>query len=196
MAIDTNLDPSQLVVGATGLVLVSPEGTDFPTDIADVPDSLDADWVSLGYTDENGPAFTFDRTIKDINGWQSFYTLRSLVTAVPSKVEFVLRQWNSDTIKLGVGGAVVTSAGSGTLLEPEDASFLDIRQLLVYGVDGDKHYAFGFRRAQNTRSLTFPFKRDDESGLPIGMNVLGPPAGETSPWFLLTDDPAIVADGS
>jgi hypothetical protein len=82
------------------------------------------------------------------------------------------------------------------MLEPADPSFNDERQLIVLGTDDDKNYALCFRKVRNTKALTFPFKRDDESALPVGFDVLGPPAGETKPWFILTDDPAIAADGS
>jgi len=192
MTITANLDASELVVAGDGLVLVAPEGTTFPSDIDDVIDlSLDAAWTDLGYLTEAGPRANFGRTTKDINGWQSFYALRTIVTAIPTQIEIDLRQWNADTLGVALGGIVVTTAGGGTMIEPEDPSFLDVRQLIVYGIDGDKHYAFCFRRVQNTKALQFPFAREDESALPVGFNVLG--AGDDKPWFMLTDDPAFPA---
>lgn len=200
MPITINLDPDELVVGSNGLVLVAPEGTAWPTEIADVipdPDTGEVDlatgWVDLGYLTEAGPRFSFARTTQDINAWQSFYALRTLVTEVPTQAEFDLRQWNSDTFGVAMGGIVVTTAGAGVQIEPEDPSFLDVRQLIIYGADGDKHYAFCFRRVQNTKELAFPFARSDESALPVGMKVLAPPVGEAKNWFALTDDPSFPA---
>lgn len=195
MTITANLNADELLVAGDGLVLVSPEATPFPDDIADVVDlSLDAAWTDLGYATEAGPRATFGRNVKDIMGWQSFYSLRSIVTDVPTQIEVDLRQWNSDTLGVALGGVVVTDTATGTMLEPEDPSFLDIRQLIVYAIDGDKHYAFCFRRVQNTKALAFPFDRQDESALPIGFKVLG--AEPSKAWFMLTDDPAVLATGS
>lgn len=190
MPIDLNLDPDELVVAGDGAIFVSPEGTPFPTDIDTVVSlGLNAAWTALGYMTEAGPRAAFGRNTKDVKAWQSFHALRTLVTETPSRVEFDMRQWNTDTMGVAMGGVVVTSTANGTMLEPEDASFIDIRQLIVYGIDGDKHYAFCFRRTQNDKELQFPFTREDATALGVGMKVLG--AGANKSWFLLTDDPAI-----
>lgn len=195
MPITLNLEPDELVVGSSGLILVSDEGTTLPTDIDTVIPDWDAGtaglatgWGDLGYTTEEGPRLAFGRDITDIGAWQSFNPLRSIVTGKPSQVEFDLRQWNSDTFGVAMGGVVVSTAGGGVMVEPEDDGFLDVRQLIVYAEDGDKHYAWVFRRVQNTKELGFPFARTDESALPIGMKVLG--AGSDKAWYMLTDDPA------
>lgn len=201
MAITLNLEPDELVVGSSGLILTSDTDTTLPTDIDDViPDwdagtaDLAAGWVDLGYTTEEGPRLAFGRDITDINVWQSFFPARQIVTGKPTQVEFDLRQWNSDTFGVAMGGVVVSTSGGGVMVEPEDDAFLDTRQLIVYAEDGDKHYAWVFRRVQNTKELGFPFARTDESALPIGMKVLG--AGNDKAWYMLTDDPAFPADGS
>lgn len=188
MTITANLDADELVVAGDGLVLVAPEGIAFPDDIEDVITLDLPGWTDLGYLTEAGPRAFFGRTTKDINGWQSFHALRTITTEAPSRVEFDLRQWNTENFDVAMGGVVVTATATGHMLVPEDPSFLDIRQLIVYGIDGDKHYAFCFRRTQNTKELEFPFAREDESALPVGMKVLG--AGTSKPWFMLTDDPA------
>lgn len=203
MAFTLNLDPEELVVGGYGYVATSDLDVDFPDDIADCipdPESLSVNlaegWGDLGLLSEAGPRASFAKNTKDINAWQTFYAVRTIVTEVPTQIEMELRQWNSDTFALGVGGADVTSSGSGVILVPKDPSFLDIRQLLVYAADGEKHYAFGFRRVQNTRELQFPFAREDESALPVGFKVLAPPTGEAAAWFMLTDDEAFAVTGS
>lgn len=191
MTITANLDPDQLVVAGDGLILVAPEGTAFPDDIDDVIDlDLAAAWVDLGYMTESGPRAAFGRNTKDIKAWQSFYALRTLTTETPSRVEFDMRQWNADTMGVAMGGVVITATANGTMLAPQGPSFRDIRQLIVYGIDGDKHYAFCFRRTQNDKELQFPFTREDATALAVGMKVLGPPVGENDAWFMLTDDPA------
>lgn len=200
MAIDLNLDPDQSTAAGNGYVAVSALEVTLPTDIADlIPDEsnqvdLDAGWVALGYLTEAGPRFSFGRETKDIAAWQAFDPIRTLITKIPKQAEFDLEQWNADAVRLGLGGAVISSAGSGTMLEPEDESFLDYRQLIIYGADGDKHYGFVFRRAQNTKNLEFPFVREDISALPIGMKILRQPADTDKPWYLLTDDPDFPAD--
>lgn len=193
MTLDTNLDPSELLAVGYGLVIVGSEDATPPTAIEDIPDDLTGDWVSLGFLTEDGPQFTFDRATTNKKGWQSLATLRTLITEFPTQVEGELMQWNQDTIKLALGGAVIESAGAGVVIQPEDASFLDIRQLIIYGVDGEKHYGFYFPRCQNTRALSFPWQRTDTSSLPFGMEVLEP-SDDTPRFQIFTDDPAVEAD--
>lgn len=195
MTITTNLDPDELVVAGTGNVFVAPEGTALPTDIDDVVSlNLDPAFVDLGYMTEDGVAMSFARTTTDKFAWQEFDPVRTLVTEVPKTVKFVMEQWNSETLKLGLGGATITWSGGGVMIVPEEASFIDIRALIVYAEDGDKHYAACFRRTQNVDEFSFPFKRTDTSDLPIGLKVLG--AGDEAPYHFLTDDPAFEQDGS
>lgn len=192
MPTDLQLEESELVVAGDGAIFVAPEGTTLPTDIDDVIDlNLDTDFVALGYMTEAGPRASFGRNTKDIRAWQSFNALRTIVTETPTRVEFDMEQWNEDTFGVAMGGIIVTTAGGGVKVEPQDASFLDVRALIVYGIDGDKHYAFVFPRTQNDKELQFPFAREDISALPVGMKVLG--NGTDKPWYLLTDDPTFTA---
>lgn len=197
MTLATNLSPDELLVAGYGLIIVgSEDGATAPTDIDEIPDGLTGDWVSLGFATEDGPQFTFDRSTTNKKGWQSLGTLRTLITEFPTQVEFALMQWNQDTLRLGLGGAVITTTAGGVKIEPEDASFLDVRQLIIYGVDGDRHYGFYFPRCQNTKALAFPWKRTDTSDLPMGMEILEPLDSNDKRYTIFTDDPAVEADGS
>lgn len=196
MSITLARDPAESTVGADGYVAVADLDAAMPTDINDcIPDpdtlavDLDALFFDLGYLTDAGPRASFGRTVKDITAWQSFDPIRSLVTALPKQVEFDLEQWNAENLSLGLGGSVITDTTNGVMLEPEDNSFLNYKRLVVYAADGDKHYAFCFRRTQNVKELTFPFGREDISALPIGMKVLAAPVGEGKAFYLLTDDP-------
>lgn len=195
MTLATNLSPEELLVAGYGLIIVGTEAATPPDSIDDIPDGLGTGWTSLGFATEDGPQFTFDRSTTKKKGWQSLGTLRTLITEFPTQVEFALMQWNDDSLRLGLGGVVISGAGGGVKIEPEDPSFLDIRQLIIYGVDDTRHFGFYFPRCQNTKALAFPWKRTDTSDLPIGMEVLEP-TDESPRYTIFTDDPAFVPDGS
>lgn len=191
-------DPDELVVAGSGHVYVGDDTATFPDDIDTVLDwatTPDAGWVDLGYTTEDGPRFTFDRTTVDIKAWQSFDPLRTIVTEVPKQVEFDLHQWNADSLRLGLGGGTISATANGFMLEPPDASVVDVRKLVIVGSDGDKNYAFCYRRTTNGKAFNFGFQRADSASLAIGMKVLAADEGE-QPFRLLTDDPAFNDIGS
>lgn len=186
----SGFDPEQLVVAGTGHIYVADVDTmTFPEDIDDIATLEDDGWIDLGYTTTDGPRFSFARESKDVEAWQEFDPIRTLITNLPKQIEFDLEQWNADTVGLGLGGVEITSTANGSMVEPKESSFVDLKALVVAGTDGDRNYAFCYRRTQNTKPLTFPFRREDISPLTIGMKVFAAGSGE-KPFRILTDDPA------
>lgn len=184
-------NPDELVVAGGGAILTAPEGATFPDDIAD---TLDAAWVDLGYATEAGVRFTFDRTTKDIPAWPSFDPVRVLNTAVPKTIEYDLEQWNAESLRLGLGGGTISATATGFMYEPPEPGEVDVRGLIIQGVDGNKNYWLCFRRVQLSKALSFAFTLTDIAPFAIGQKVLA--AGDDAPFFILTDDPAFNDIGS
>ena len=85
------MDGNQIIVAGMQRILVAPVGTAPPDDIAEEPR---ADWTDLGYTTEDGIAFSFGLDTDDLMTSQSLDPVRKLTTARPKTVTASLRQFN------------------------------------------------------------------------------------------------------
>lgn len=106
---------SEIVVGASGKILVAPLATAAPADPFAV---WPAGWIDLGYASEAGVKLTDSKTMAEIKVWQSFYTARRIITARDFKLSFALAQFNKNILPLAFGGGTVTAgvgAGAATL---------------------------------------------------------------------------------
>lgn len=185
MTIQTSKDPAEQFKGASGGILVSPLGTPFPTTIDALLAGPNAAWVDLGLATDAGPRFSYGVTVKKTMSWQEFYATREDITDRPTKVEVDLQQFNEESIGLGLGGAVVHSAGTGIGIVPAGVTFKDERQLIVYATDGDRTIAQCFRRVLNTKEFAFAHPREDISTLPLGFDLMSPPVsggGSVPTW--------------
>lgn len=191
-------DATEIVVGANGRVLVADADTlgsgDFPTDVlVGSGDELDlAVWTEVGFVSENGVTFTDGKTIADIPAWQAFYPVRKIVTEKMTKVEFVMRQWNTDTVRFAFGGGSVSESGGVATYIPPAPGDLDNRAMVVEWVDGEATYRLVLPRGIVTGDVAAQVVRTAASDLPVSFEVS--PAGlpvdgdlSTQPWYILTD---------
>lgn len=177
----------------TGHVYVADVGTAMP---ADIGEAISSSWVDLGYTDEQGPRFSFGRTVNEVPAWQSYDPVRVLIAAVPKTVAFDLLQINQHTLKLALGGGDVTEGSPGEYTyDPPDESFVDERALIITGEDGDYEYRFCFYKVLNQSGVEFPFVRGNPTKLAIEVKVLAA-GGGLKPYLIQTDDPNVSLAGS
>lgn len=178
-------DATQHVVAGNGTIYIGDEGTALPDDIADV---VDAGFVGLGFTSEEGVTWTDSREMEGFRPWQSFYETRRMVTAKDSMLAFQLAQWNPDTVSLAFGGGVVSATATGFKYTPPGPEVIDIRACIVEYLDGDKTYQLVFPRTMVAESVEVTLARTEVSLLPITLSLI--PSGIGDPWYWLTDDPA------
>jgi hypothetical protein len=184
----------EVVVGSNGSVYVAPVGTALPTNIAG---ALNVAFKELGYVSEDGITFTNGQEIEDINAWQSFYPIRKVVTSKSTSVQFVLRQWNEDTVKLAFGGGTISrTAGVTTYLPPEPGT-LDERAMIIEWEDGSETFRLVLPRGLVSGEVESNVVRSAAADLPISFDVTpsgNPVAGNlsTQPWYLVTDSTAFV----
>ncbi|MCA1569309.1 MAG: hypothetical protein LC798_03095 [Chloroflexi bacterium] len=183
------LDPDEVLVTGFGGVYEAPVGTAFP---ANIDTAIPAAFKEVGYITEDGARFSFGRDVNEIMAWQSRDPIRQVVTAVPKTVSFDIQQWNIRTVKLALGGGVVTeeAAGGAYRYDPPDEDFIDERAFIIVGEDGDIDYRFCFRRATNQAGVDFAFVRNDPAALPIELKVLAAGGGLKS-YFVQSNDPAL-----
>jgi hypothetical protein len=186
------LDATELVVAGSGHIYVAPYGSTLPSvsnpaHVTIAPDTLDPDYVEIGYTTEDGVAFNDARTVESIRAWQSFYPLRRIVTERDLTMRFALEQWNADTIMFAFGGGEVTDLTTGSYsYEPPDPSTLDDRSLILDWADGNDHFRLVVARGQVTESDEITLARTSTANLGITF-APSPTSSATSTWFLLTD---------
>ena len=96
----------QLVVAGTGTIWLAPYGTTLPDGSTAVLETLDAAFVDLGYTTEDGATIVDGVTVEDQKAWQTPYPVRRLVTDYTGSVAFDLLQWSKDIWEQVVHGVV------------------------------------------------------------------------------------------
>lgn len=174
----------EVVVGANGSVYAAPDGTALPDDI---DDTLDAAFVDLGFTSEDGVKAKDAKSITDIGVWQRFYPIRKIVDGREFTANFTLRQFSGPQTELAFGGATVTSTANGFKLTPPPAEVIDIRAVIITWQDGDKSFMLIIPRCIVTDDVEFAIVRNAAADLPIGVAVLA--SEDEEPWYILTDDP-------
>lgn len=177
------LDSEELVIGASGHIYVGPTSATAPTNATTAPAG---GYTDIGFTTEDGVRFRDEKTITDINAWQSFYPLKKLVTARASSVAFVMEQWNHLTVPIAFGGGTITGSGSDFHYVPPDPSVLDERRIIVDILDGDDILRFYLPKVISVETVEAQFARNVAGLLPVTFAVVGV-AGE-APWEFFTHD--------
>jgi hypothetical protein len=187
-----DLDADAIVIAGTATLYVAPAGTTMP---ASLSASLNAAFVELGYSTEDGVKFTDSKTVQGVRPHQSFYEVRRFVTERASSVEFSLLQWDADTVPLAFGGGSITSPAAGEYrYTPPDPEDIDERAVVIDITDGDRHFRIGIPKAMVSSSVESTFARTGPAMLPITLDVLG--TDGTAPWVIDSDDAAWNGSGS
>lgn len=187
-----DLDADAIVIAGTATLWVAPAGTTMPTSLSD---DLDAAFVNLGYSTEDGVKFTDSKTVQGVRPHQSFYEVRRFVTERASSAEFSLLQWDGDSVPLAFGGGTITEPTPGEFrYTPPDPDEIDERAVVVDVVDGDRNFRIGIPKSMVSSSVESTFARTGPALLPITLDVLG--TDGTPPWVIDSDDPAWDTSGS
>lgn len=185
------IDADEVVVGADGNVYVAPVGTTGPTDI---DTALDAAFIDLGYTSEDGVTLTPGMDMNEIMAWQSFYSIRRIVTSRTFDIGFTLLQWNEDSIVLAFGGGSVATAAGPPIVytySPPSPETIDYRAVVVEWADGTKDYRLHVPKALVTDTGALNLNRTSEAGLDLTFSIQA--TDGTDPFNLITNDPAFAA---
>lgn len=181
-------DTGEIVVGANGTIYSAPAaGATLPVDILA---AIDAAFVDLGYASEDGVTLRDGKTVNDINGWQSFYALRKVVTARQFELEFELSQFDKDQVSLAFGGGTVAAEANGTSFTPPSPETIDERAMVVDWVDGTKNFRLVVPKMIVTNNVETQLQRSANAALSITMGVIGEDG--VDPWVLYTDAPNFV----
>lgn len=176
----------EIIIAGTGTIWHAPEGTALP---ANLTDTLNAAFVDVGFTTEDGAKFTDAKSTSSVRPWQSFYPARVHITERTATVEVTLLQWNADNMALAYGGGAVTEPEPGEFrYSPPSPEELQVVALVIDFADGDKNYRFTAARAFVTSDVETTWAKSDAAKLPLTFEILAPASG--SPWTIDSDDPA------
>lgn len=159
------LDGTEVVVAGLQRILVAPVGTDAPDDIDEEPGS---DWTDLGYTTEDGIAFSFGLDTDDLMTSQSLDPVRKLTTGRPKTITASLRQFNEVTLVLAMGGGT----WDDDKFTPAASSFIDERAVLVDFEDGAKKGRFVGYRTMVSEAVEFSLVNTEGLVFPLTFSVL------------------------
>lgn len=183
-------NPDELRVGLNGQIYTGAIGTTAPTHPSN---ALNAAFVGLGYTNEDGPTVNVNPDFQDFNAWQEYTPVRIEKTAQNAQVSYGLLQWDEDTVPLAFGGGSVQTVSGGYRYNlPDPSTGPDERALVVEILDGSEHDRWVFPRTIAVEAVETNYRRSAEAQLPITQRVLTP-AGGGSPGYYLTDSAAFAA---
>lgn len=148
--------------------------------------TLDAAFVELGYTDEDGVTFRDEPTIERKGAWQSFYPVRILETARMAVASFMLEQWNTDALRASTGGGTVATAGTGRKFTPHAAGTVTEWTLVIDITDGTITERYVVPKCIAVNAFETQLTRTELAKLPVELEALGEDG--VDPWYLFTSD--------
>lgn len=181
--------PEEILIAGNGTLYVA---TELPP--ASLPaylsDTLNAAFVDVGFTSDDGAKFTDAKTTSSVRPWQSFYPVRVHITERQATLELTLQQWNELTM--------ITAFGGGGVIEPQPGEYryippapeeLAVVSLVLDLADGTRNFRVTIGRAFVTSNTETTFARSGPALLPVTFEVLAPSTG-AEPWTIDSDDPA------
>ena len=184
-------DATQIVVAGTGTISIAPFGTAVPADTT-VHSTLDAAFVDLGFTSDDGVTISDAVEVEDIAAWQSLYPVRRVITGYSGGVSFDLLQWSKDIFEQVIHG-VVTEPTPNVVHEftPTRDGVLPEKTLIVDFTDGAELYRWIFHKVTLGADIEIPIDKKSAGVIPTEWGVQDDTAG---PFVMRTSDQNFTID--
>lgn len=180
------LTSSEIRVAGTGEIFVAPVGTTAPTDSTT---ALNAAFIGLGYTTENGVTIKRSTDREAINAWQSTTPLRYVYNGVDLSVGAEFLQSNKNTIKLFLGSGDFSGTGGNYKADVPTVPSQDARALVVQFDDGTIHRRLYIPKCEVSEVGDSAVTRNAAQTYALTFAALTPTSGTVlATWF--TDDSA------
>jgi len=167
-------DASQIVVAGTGVVSIAPYGTTLPVFDTTLRETLDAAFVDVGFTTEDGVTVTDGVSVNEIMAWQSSYPVRRVVESYTGAVKFDLLQWSKDIFEQVLHGVVTEPVASTVhLFTPTRDGVVAEKSIVVDLDDGTTQYRWVFPRVGLAADIEIPLVRTAASVIPTEWGVIG-----------------------
>ncbi len=184
-------DPTQIVVAGTGTISIAPFGTALPADTT-THATLDAAFVDLGFTTDDGVTISDAMAVDDINAWQSLYPVRRVITGYSGTIGFDLLQWSKDIFEQVLHG-VVTEPVTDVVHEftPTRDGVLPEKTLVVDFIDGVELYRWIFEKVTLGNDIEIPIDKKTAGVIPTEWGVQD---AATGPFLFRTTDDNFTID--
>jgi len=107
-------------------------------------------------------------------------------------LDFVLRQFDAETVKLGFGGGEITEPTAGEFqYDPPDPSVIDERMMGLEWPTTTRTTGSSSAAVLVTSNTETQVVRGKASDIPISFGIIGEDG--VTPWLLQTDDPSFAA---
>jgi hypothetical protein len=178
---------AETLIIPAGQLAVAPVGTAAP---ADEVTALNAAFIDVGYTTEEGVTFRYSEDKTRHRAWQSGFPVRSSVNTRDASIVVQLEQWTKDAVKLAFGGGTFTTvtAGHFKYSPPGISDAIYQRSAVLTMVDGTKHSRLVIPTLELGGDVETQFQRTGMSVLPLTLDVMGADVGDA--WYWLGDLPA------
>lgn len=182
------LDRDEVRAGLDGAVHVAPKGTALPT----TPTAaLDAAFINLGYTNDDGVSIDPSRDFEEFTAWQSVTPVRRVLTGSQFQTSFTLIQTNTDIVELAFPGAVMQTAAGVNRLEIPANPASDERVFIFDWKDGDINNRIILEIAEVTDIGEIQVHRSDPVSYEFTVDSYPNASNILAVW--LSDDPALAA---
>lgn len=186
------VDSDELVIAADASVNIAPVGTTGPNNIAT---ALNASFVNLGFTSEDGIEMTPSLDMFEVRAHQARYPVRRGISGQNLELGLTLLQWNEEAVKLAFGGGTVaTTAGPPayyTYTPPDSDDEPYYRAMVLEWEDGSKTYRLHVPKVLVTDVSSITLARTDAAGIPLTFEVIY--TDGVQPFSLITNDPAFAS---
>jgi len=128
-----NLNSAEFAYAGSGEIYLAPVGTAMP---AAETTALNAAFLGLGYTTEDGVSIQPSTEMNEVRSWQSAYATDRRVNTRALTVSATMQQLNSVIFKATFGGgSFALGTGTYTYTPPAEA-FIDYYAMIVHWADG------------------------------------------------------------
>jgi hypothetical protein len=178
-------NPEQVRVGP-GWLYIGPIGSAEPTDLSTAWETVDADWVNLGYTD-GGTTFVFDQTFEDVTVDQEYDPILTLQTARQVTVNVQAAELTVANLEAAFNGGTITGPTGGLVtFEPPDAG--DYTHVMVGWEATDALERWIFRKCLQVGSVEIGRRKaPDKAVIPLSFRAVKPADATAFAAILDTD---------
>lgn len=184
-------DADAVMIAGNGDIYTAPVGSTLPVDPTT---ALDAAFIQLGYVSQDGVTWRNEQTKEPINVWQSFYAIKYRVTETSAEMEFILKQFDINTLPFAMGGGTITTTAGPPIFHtyvPPAPETIDERSVVLAWKYSTYDYRMVVPRMMVTGSIETVLSRGQESELPVTLSLLGAPGVDA--FAMYTSDPAFAA---
>lgn len=174
-------DSANLQYGGDGGVYIGPVGTTAPTDVAT---ALNAGFIELGYTTEDGVTITPSTNTNSIPAWQSFYAIDRRVTSRDLTISFSLLEVKADTFELNFDGTFATAGGVHTFT-PASPETITYKALVIEWEDGSEITRLHVPKVMVSEPGSMQIRRADPSTLDMTLGLIT--TGSGNPFTVLSN---------